>query len=127
MNDAAANAPLFIDAFYSACTTLSVRHPDFAIPDAAMINTILAKHNEGYDIQPPDLIAQNPNVINAVPEHVPSLDAPAQEVVKQSLKQSDEYLSRGQYRQAVQEILWLLETISTLFQGLSVGEGTVEG
>jgi hypothetical protein len=127
MSDAATNAPLFIDAFYSACMTLSAGHPDFAIPDATMINAILAKHNAGYDIQPPDLIAQNPNVIIAVPEHVPSLDMQAQEVIKQSLKQSDEYLSRGQYRQAVQEILWLLETISTLFQGLSIGDGTVEG
>jgi hypothetical protein len=35
-------------------------------------------------------------------------------------------LTAGQYRQAVQEILWLLET-STLFQGLTIGTDTVEG
>jgi hypothetical protein len=43
------------------------------------------------------------------------------------LKQSEEYLTAGKNRQAVQEILWLLETVSTAFQGLPVGEGTIQG
>lgn len=36
-------------------------------------------------------------------------------------------LLEGRDRQAVQEILWLLETISTVFQGLNTGAGTLEG
>ena len=36
-------------------------------------------------------------------------------------------MTAGQYRQAVQEILWLPETVSTLFQGLTIGTDTVEG
>ena len=42
------------------------------------------------------------------------------------MKQSEEYLTAGNW-QAVQEILWLLETVSTAFQGFPVGEGTIQG
>ncbi|MDR3485818.1 MAG: hypothetical protein P4M05_13020 [Bradyrhizobium sp.] len=53
----------------------------------------------------------------------PSLSEQAQNVIQQS----QEYLTIGQYRQAEQEILWLLETASTLFQGLTIGTDTAEG
>src|SRR5271166_367595 len=33
----------------------------------------------------------------------------------------------GRHRQAVQEILWLLETVSTAFRGLDTGVATVQG
>src|SRR5271169_206431 len=33
----------------------------------------------------------------------------------------------GRHRQAVQEILWLLETVSTAFQGLDTGVATAQG
>ena len=56
-----------------------------------------------------------------------SLDQQAQEIIQQSLKQSEQFLSEGRERQAVQEILWLLETVSTAFQGLDTGNGTVQG
>src|SRR5271156_3218304 len=36
-------------------------------------------------------------------------------------------LSEGKNRPAVQEILWLLETVSTAFQGLETEAGTVQG
>ena len=49
------------------------------------------------------------------------------EIVQKSLKQSEDSLAAGNFRQAVQEILWLLETISTLFQNLSVGDATIQG
>lgn len=68
MSDAAANGPLFIEAFYDACTALKTRQPDFAVPDAAIINLVLARNNSGYDVRPPDLIARNPPATIVVPE-----------------------------------------------------------
>src|SRR5712692_912886 len=38
MDEAAANAPQFIDAFYTACEQLKQRNPEMALPDAARIN-----------------------------------------------------------------------------------------
>jgi hypothetical protein len=127
MSEAAENAPLFIEAFYDACLALGNKHPDLAVPDAKMMNLVLAHREAGYEIQPPDLISQHVHKPIAVQEKRRSLDEEAQDLIQQSLKQSEDYLTVGQYRQAVQEILWLLESVSTLFQGLTVGDGTVQG
>lgn len=127
MSDSAANAPMFIEAFYDACESLQRAHPGYAIPDANMINRALAKHSAGYQIQPPHLVSQNIQEAVPVSEKPSSLDEQAQEIIQQSLKQSEQFLSEGRDRQAVQEILWLLETVSTAFQGLDTGAGTVQG
>jgi hypothetical protein len=55
------------------------------------------------------------------------LDQQAQDLIQQSLKQSELLLAEGRYRQAVQGILWLLKTVSTAFHGLDTGAGTVQG
>jgi hypothetical protein len=55
MENAANNAPLFIEAFYEGCVSLNTANPDIFVPDAAMINRALAEHDAGYEIQPPDL------------------------------------------------------------------------
>jgi hypothetical protein len=118
---------LFIEAFFDAGVSIQMRHPQFVVPDVATINSILAKHRAGYELRPPDLISRNPQTPIAVPDKPPSLDEEAHAIIQRSQKQSEEYLALGQGRQAVQEILWLLETVSTAFQGLPIGESTVEG
>jgi hypothetical protein len=127
MGHAAKNAPLFVEAFYDGCETLRNRHPEFAVPDVARMNRVLAEHTAGYEIHPPDLICKNPQAPIVVPERTASLDERAQEVIQKSLKDSEQFLSEGHDRQAVQEILWLLETVSTAFQGLETEAGTVQG
>jgi hypothetical protein len=127
MNEAAANAPLFIEAFYDACVALSRAHPEYGLPDLTMINRVLAAHNAGCQIRPPDLIVQNAPSVIEVPSEPLSLDKQAKEVIQQSLKQSELLLAEGRDRQAVQEVLWLLETVSTVFQGLNTAGGTIQG
>ena len=121
------NAPLFIEAFYDACEILRIQNPDLVLPDVAKINRVLIEHKAGYEIQPPDLVARNPQAPIIVPERSPSLDEQAQGIIQQSLRDSERFLSEGRDRPAVQEILWLLETVSTAFRGLDTGAGTVEG
>jgi hypothetical protein len=127
MGHAAKNAPLFVEAFYDGCEALRNRHSEFAVPDVARINRVLAEHTAGYEIHPPDLICRNPQAPIAVPKHTASLDEQARDVIQKSLKDSEQLLSEGRDRQAVQEILWLLETVSTAFQGLETEAGTVQG
>lgn len=127
MNDAAANAPLFIEAFFDAGAALHTAHPQIVVPDAATINAILASRGAGYEVVPPNLIARNPRPAIAVPERPPSLDEQAHEIIQRSLKESENDLAMGNGRKAVQEILWLLETVSTAFQGISIGDSTVQG
>jgi hypothetical protein len=127
MQDAAKNAPLFVEAFYEACENLRTHHPELGLPDLARINRVLFENQAGYEIRPPDLIPLNPHVPIVVPEHAASLDEQAQEVIQRSLKDSEQLLAEGRNRQAVQEILWLMETVSTAFQGLDTDAGTVQG
>ena len=48
-------------------------------------------------------------------------------ILKKSLTRSEELLLQGRGREAVQEILWLLETVTTAFRGVETFTGTVEG
>ena len=127
MSQAAANAPLFIEAFYDGCQSLANGRPPTAVPDLNRINRILSETQSGYQIEPPDLTSTNVHVPISVPNRPLSLDAQAQEMVQRSLKDSEQFLSEGRDRQAVQEILWLMETVSTAFQGLDTGSGTIQG
>jgi hypothetical protein len=128
MTDAAANAPLFIEAFYDGGVSLQVATPQFGVPNVATINSILAKHEAGYELAPPDLIARNPQPVPIyVHQQPPSLDVEAHEIIQRSLKKAEDSLALGEGRQAVQEILWLLETVSTAFQGIAIGDSTVQG
>jgi hypothetical protein len=127
MKDAGSNAPLFIEAFYDAGQALVRRNENIVVPDAGMINHYLNLHDAGYELDPPHLHARKAQPMVAVDVLPPSLDAQAHEIIQRSLKQSEDYLSAGNDRQAVQEILWLLETVSTAFQGLPIGDTTIQG
>lgn len=127
MRNAADNAPLFIEAFYDACETLHASHPDFAMPDIGRMNRVLSENGANYEIRPPDLVNRNPQVAIAGPERVASLDEQAQELIQKSFAESEKLLAEGRDRPAVQEILWLLETVSTAFQGMGTEAGTVQG
>ena len=127
MQQAAANGPLFVEAFYDACQSLANGNPPTAVPDLNRINRILSETQSGYQIQPPNLLSTNVQTQITVPPHVPSLDEQAQAMIQKSLNDSEQMLSEGRNRPAVQEILWLLETVSTAFQGLETEAGTVQG
>ncbi|WP_338835169.1 hypothetical protein [Bradyrhizobium septentrionale] len=127
MHEAGENAPLFVEAFYDAGEALKRQHEGIVVPDVTMINHVLNTHDAGYEVNPPQLIARRAQMPVEIETLPPSLDAQAHEKIQRSLKQSEEYLTAGKNRQAVQEILWLLETVSTVFQGLPVGDGTIQG
>jgi hypothetical protein len=55
------------------------------------------------------------------------LDEQAQELIQRSLGDSEKFLLEGRGRAAVQEVLWLLETISTAFRDLDTETGTIQG
>jgi hypothetical protein len=51
----------------------------------------------------------------------------AKETLQISLNRSEELLDNGYSREAVQESLWLLETVATAFKDKEIGSGKVEG
>lgn len=125
--DAAENAPLFIEAFYDACQSLERSDPNLALPDVQRMNRVLFERETGWQIQLPRIICTIDQPLIAAPERVASLSEQAQAKIFASLAESDRLLAEGRGRPAVQEVLWLLESVVTAFQGLEVETGTVQG
>lgn len=127
MRQAGTNAPFFIKAFYDACEALLQRDPDTAVPDIARINRVLAENGAGYEIRESQLVATSHQQPVPVPQQTPSLDHQARALIEGALAASDRALAEGHGRPAVQELLWLLETISTAFRGTETATGTIQG
>ena len=125
---AAQNAPVLIEAFYDACASLKRKNPDWWVPDEEVINTVLRKYNIGYQIRESELIPlEQSTPAVPVPISPPSLRETALDVYQTSMARAEQLLSQGRPREAVQELLWLLETISTAFKGIETKSGTVAG
>lgn len=127
MRAAAGNAALFIDAFYTACEKL---HDDaIEVPGVRAINKLLKKEDIPFEIQLPYLVSAEggARMVVEVPVTPPSLDKQAREIIEQSYAESQRLLSEERWRPAVQEILWLLESVSTAFEGVQTPIGGVQG
>lgn len=128
MDEVRNNAPLFIEAFYDALEGLRKRCPDWFIPDENMINQVLNKYEVGYAVQSSNLVLREREVPPiSVPDPPQTLDERAAELFHSSLIRSEQLISEGHYREAVQEILWLLETVTTAFRGIETESGLIEG
>ncbi|WP_079210773.1 hypothetical protein [Brucella pituitosa] len=127
MSAAGENTPLFIEAFYEGCNDVAGQWPDMTLPYVGRINRILADAGAGYHLEPPVLRATRAHIPIAVPEQPPSLDMQASALITAALEASERALAQGNGRQAVQEVLWLLETIATAFRGLDVSDSSIQG
>lgn len=127
MNMACENAPLFIKAFYDGCAILKDDSPNISVPDIDQLNRILDEAEVGFRIDYPNVVAASSYKAIDVPAHSPSLDEQGKELVKKALEDSEKALADGNGRQAVQEVLWLLETFSTAFRGEGDDNATIQG
>lgn len=125
MQRAAENAPLFIEAFFDGCK--ACENESLAVPDLSLVNKVLMEHEAGYEIRPPLLVATCSYTMIVVPQKTPSLAEQACSIIEESLSASQRLMDEGQGRRAVQEILWLLETIATAFRGTGTEDATVQG
>ena len=85
---AAQNAPMFIEAFYDGCLSLKEKQPDVALPDLDHINRLLAQHDGGFQILPPNLVPSRE--FQPIPVGPPpsSLDEQARATIEESLAQA---------------------------------------
>jgi hypothetical protein len=127
MELSAENAPTFIDAFSSACEALKQTNPDIAVPSVGMVNRVLSKHRAGYEINGDEIVetsSTEPILISSEPL---SVEDQARAAINEAIAASDRALAEGNGRQAVQELLWVLETVATAFRGVETPTGTVQG
>jgi hypothetical protein len=127
MEHAASNAPIFIEAFYNACEDLKAQGLD--VPDVDLINRILNEKGVPFEIRPPNLIkvAQRRQAVVAPAIPPPSLAENAAAVFEESSRRCETLLAEGRPREAVQEMLWMLESLATVFRGTTVGATEVRG
>lgn len=126
MSQAAENAPMFLEAFFDACEVLLGR--GLFAPNAQMINEVCEQHDIGYVIDPPRLLLREGRVAPVpTPPRIATLAEQANELLQRSLNRSEELLNQGHPREAVQESLWVLETVTTAFRGVEFRGDTVEG
>lgn len=126
---AAANAPLFIEAFFDACRSFEAEENGRYAPDEARINAVLAKHNIGFEIRGDRLILRGtqPQLVEVGTAATRTLAEQSVQLIQESLQRASELLQQGRGREAVQESLWLLETVTTAFRGLDTQTGSIEG
>lgn len=127
MMAAAGNAPVFISAFWDGCMQVHASQPEIGLPDADVVNQILYEHEVPFEVRYPVLMVRHPQTPIVVQAPEKSVGERAYALIHSSLNQADRLLLEQRPRQAVQEILWLLETVSTAFNGQESGAGTVEG
>ncbi|MEH1940283.1 MAG: hypothetical protein V7L01_08725 [Nostoc sp.] len=125
LEDAAKNSPLFLEAFYEACENLRDK---YAIPDIERINGICLEHKIAYQIHPPKLVKLSEGE-EAIPvsESSPTLTESARQLISESLTRSEQLLIENRPREAVQELFWILESITTAFRGEQLVSGTIKG
>lgn len=124
LEEAAKNPPLFLEAFYDACENLRNK---CAVPDVEHINNICTEHNIAYQIHPPKLVKQcgNEEAIH-VAEAPPTFTESAIQLIRNSLNRSEQLLKENRPREAVLEMLWILESITTAFRGEKLRSGTIK-
>ena len=129
MRDASENAALFVEALYDGLLDATRLRTPATIPPWSYVNRVLVPI--GYTIdadgEPPALRIGTVAPPVPVPTHIPSLDQQANERIQASLAKSENFLHMGEHRAAVQEILWLLESVSTVFHGVEYPDGSVTG
>lgn len=123
MSEAMLNAPVFIEAFHDGWSTLGSEYPAINLE---LINRILSNNETRYQIDGDKLLYDGPNVIPS-PQLPKSLLEEAKRTIESALHEGDKLISERRYRPAVQEMLWLLETIVTVFDGIEVDGQTIEG
>jgi len=127
MDSASLNAPMFIEAFFDGCEAVRKEYKERSVPDMKFINRLLVKHGSNYRIDETNLLYTGATQPVTIPEIPASLEEKAKKIIDQSLETSMIFLAEGKGRQAVQELLWLLETVTTAFQGMSNGNNDTIG
>jgi hypothetical protein len=126
MEEAARNPALFVEAFYDACEALR-GEAKYEIPGVDVMNEVLREHEVHLEIRPPRLVRLESVARVPAPEPPPTLAEGASAIIRQSMQRAEDLLGENRPREAVQEMLWILESIATAFRGASLTTGTVQG
>lgn len=127
MEAATENPPMFLEAFWTACE--SVRETDdLVVPDLELVNELCRRFDIKFRLAPPRIehLDESGGLVPA-PDRPASLSEKAASALQECLQRSEELLAERRPREAVQEMLWILESVSTAFRGAPTPAGAVRG
>ena len=127
MERAAQNPPLFYQALYGGFQ-YSRSKLGLAIPDDALVNEINRKYSIPFEISGDELhltLGSSPPV--PIPPPPPSLQETTAQLLQESISRSEQLLIENRGREAVQELLWVIESLVTGFRGISLPTGQIKG
>jgi len=127
MDQAARNPPLFIEALYSGFEFVEATWK-LSVPDTQLINDICRKNSIPLEIDGRTLKIISGTVPSIpVPHAPPTLREETARLLEESVNRSEQLLLENHGREAVQEMLWVLESLATGFRGKSLPAGQVKG
>ena len=129
MAEASNNAPLFLEALYDVWSEMASQEGMHVPPVVELLNAVLVQYEIGFRISPPELVVlgEAPQLVEVNLPVTETLARTSREVIRNSLNRATEHLQRGDDRAAVMESLWLLDSVTTVFSGLQLGAGEVNG
>lgn len=126
ITEAAKTPELFVAAFYDACEALRA-DGKYEIPAIGLMNEIIRENHVLLEIRPPHLVRLEIGGRVPHPAPPPSLAESASAIVRESLQRAEDLLGQNRPREAVQEMLWILESIATTFRGATLSTVTIQG
>jgi hypothetical protein len=127
MDRAAANPALFLEALYDSIETLRIEGK-YHVPPLDRINEICRHYELGYEIQPPNVVERQKDGIAVPKPSMPlTLTEEAAQILNRSLERAEQLLVENRPREAVQEMLWMLESLATAFRGATIRSSQVRG
>jgi hypothetical protein len=126
MAEAAKTPELFVEAFYDACEALRVDRK-YELPSIDLMNEILREHRVLLEIRPPRLVRTATTAHVQRPAPPLTLAEGAWTIIRKSMQRAEDLLGENRPKEAVQEMVWILESIATTFRGATLSTGTIQG
>jgi hypothetical protein len=126
MAEAAKTPELFVEAFYDACEALRI-DDKYELPSIDLMNEILREQHVLLEIRPPRLVRTATTAHVQRPAPPPTLAEGAWTIIRKSMQRAEDLLGENRPKEAVQEMLWILESIATTFRGANLSTGTIQG
>jgi hypothetical protein len=127
MTEASANPPVFIWALLEGLEAVQSEF-HYEVPNSVFINQLCARQQIPVAVIDDEIrltTASPPSI--PVPQPPISLREEAGQLLSESVNRSEQLLNENHGREAVQEILWVLESLSTGFRGINSDAGQVKG
>jgi hypothetical protein len=127
MKEASKNPPLFLQALLMGFETAEIKLK-LQVPNSVFLNQLCRRNRIPLQIVNDEITLTTKQAITIrVAEAPSSLREEAAQLLSESISRSEQLMGENRGREAVQEILWVLESLVTGFRGITYQGAQVKG